>query len=1256
MKVELNKFQHILWKYAELYPKNFYNLGLSFHLSSHLQKELLHQACTYLVQSVDSLHAILVQENGKLWLETQNSTKIDYQLAEGTQSIDICESDMQTFTRKNFDLFTEHPIRFKLYELTDNSFMFVIVFHHICIDGISVIDLLNLLALIYDSLLEKGEYPELEIASMQDGEKAMQAMNIPTRFKAALDYWHPILNMKSQSLHLIDDNTTLAEKNYEFDYESFQIEAILMKEIQHLAKQNTTTPFLIILSAWMLIMNRLTGQEIIFIDTAINLRPAKLHNLIGFFVNNLPMFLSFSNQMNGVEMFNLLTLQRKQLKKVQQFSFPEIAVALKEKKQTNILGNTNVGINFVGWSDSLRIPFENVNCKFYKRLDNFSTFDLLLEVDPTSGYARICYNKALERSFIKILISSFLNVLNTLVQNPTIPLSKVQLCSKDQIENTKAEITARLKSIPSISTSINEVFESIVHKYPQRTALVYNKQRLSFENLLMLSKTYAQNIRYQYQSQFHKELDLGTPIGISTTNKMQAIIWIFSILRAGGSYVFLPTDYPIQRLQFWVDDYHIPCILLGEGGKIITQLKNVFICTPNSKTIESSPLPTVKPNTTAYIISTSGTTGQPKGVPISHKQIILLSQSEAGFKNRQYTMLQYASLTFDASVWELFTGLLHGNTVVCATDEERLSPTLLSQLIEKESVSLALLPPVLLQTIQDETPYKLTPLKTLCVGGDATPERVIRYWQKGRQLYNLYGPTEATVVATACETNETTRANDIGKPLNSVSIYILDTHLNIQPDFFKGELYLGGPQLTSGYINRSELNASKFIQNPYASDMDRELGQNLMLYKTGDIVSRQPNGHILFHGRCDYQVKVHGFRIELGEIENQLNQLSNVLRAVVVLRTIDDESQIVAYVQLRSGFSNASATSLRKDLEKYLPYYMIPAVWSFVESFPMTTNGKIDLKLLPAPEIAKDNNLSIKPTTSDEQLLTAIVNSVLGTNNISIDTDLFNLGLTSIQVMIIVSQASSLGLELSASAFYRYRTIQAIANHKEASLCFWHSWQENKPIAIIVCGDTHFAPDYLNVANRLAETYSVLVLESYHEYQHTVPWESLIQVYKTIVNQILNGREPELICGFCIGGEIALSIASLLVKNASAPHLLLLDSFANRNKLLPVAMDYPGISIAMAARYQEETNTLLQTEQLPDYSGDIHIVLANQFTTERMQADENLCSNLLQQFEGNATEWKRRYPQCTIEWVEAQHWNLLSRYSPNLTNKIKNNI
>ena len=139
MKVELNKFQHILWKYSELYPKNFYNLGLSFHLSSHLQKDLLHQACTYLVQSVDSLHAILIQENGKLWLETQNSTKIDYQLAEGTQSIDICESDMQTFTRKTFDLFTEHPIRFKLYELTDNSFMFVIVFHHICIDGISVI-------------------------------------------------------------------------------------------------------------------------------------------------------------------------------------------------------------------------------------------------------------------------------------------------------------------------------------------------------------------------------------------------------------------------------------------------------------------------------------------------------------------------------------------------------------------------------------------------------------------------------------------------------------------------------------------------------------------------------------------------------------------------------------------------------------------------------------------------------------------------------------------------------------------------------------------------------------------------------------------------------------------------------------------------------------------------------------------------------------------------------------------------------------
>ena len=1247
MRYPLNRFQQMLWQYAELYPADYYNLGLSFRLSANLNPSMLKNAFSYIVQSVDSLHTVLIEEDGKYWLETQNTAQLDFQLATDEYTLEQCAIDMKNFTRKVFDLATQQPLRVKLYKLKDTTWMLSIVFHHICIDGVSVVDLLNMLAKTYDALEKTGTYPPLDTSSLQVCSEVMQKRSNSLHIENVLNYWHDALDGKSQSIQL-SEKSSQENNGYEYDYVTFAIGKDLNERISHLSKELATTPFLIMLSAWMLVMQRLSGQENIFIDTSINLRPSGLHNMIGFFVNNLPLSLSFTEDITCVDLIKSVTLQRKRLKKAQQLPFSEIIMMLKEKRGTAITGNTNVGINFVGWSSALNIPFQQVNCQFYQRWDNHSTLDLLLEIEPTAeGHSRICYNKTFDLTYVTSIMQAFHNVLSEFASTPHMPLSKVSLISAAQQKHLCEEASMNIAKLQEVTKSINEAFEARALGQPEKLAMIYGNEQITYGDMLKTVDRYARQLRHNFRLSKKEDLPVGEPIGVCAENKMQGIIWIYSILRAGGTYTYLPLDYPEDRLRFLIKDYGIRYIVSDQEQFRSLGVEDLSVFAPDdsSNDAEFEVLPIVPPDTNAYIISTSGTTGVPKGFPITHRQILNLLQSHLGYKyDKGGVILQYTNLNFDVSVWEIFGILLGGYKMVIATEDERYSPRLFIDLVDRESVSLAYIPPIFMAQIQAQFPGEIMPsLKVVIVGGDFTPEKVIRHWQKNRLFLNGYGPSENTVYASYCPMKDTSPANDIGGPILGFSAYVLDPYLNIQPDYIKGELYFGGPQLTSGYINRPELNASKFIPNPYATEEDRRLGRNMVLYATGDIVSRTSEGHFLIYGRKDHQVKIHGFRIELGEIEMRLNQHPSVARAAVVVRELGGDRRLVAYVQ---PCADVSVPELRAHLEEHLPYYMIPSAWAFVDSFPMTANGKLDLRNLPEPSIQGSTTGNyIPPVTSEERILVSVVASVCAIERVSTDVNLFDLGITSIQVMMIVSEAATLGLELSASAFYRYRTIREIARHCDSNICYWYK-ENDKPIAVIVCGDTYFAPDYLPVADQLTEHYSVLVLETYHEYMHctsATTWQQVIEAYYAILSKALDGHTPQLFCGFCIGGEMALHIASLFSKQGVQPHLLLIDSFIRRDKSLPVAIDYPGTTEGINARRKKETDEMLTTQELPPYGGEIHLILASQFTTERLHSDKAMIESAQRQFEENESNWRRNYPQCSLEWVDAIHWDILKK-------------
>lgn len=1249
MKLRLNRYQENLWKYANLYPVEFYNLGLSFCLSPKLRPDLLKRAFEYVLNSTEVLSAVLVSDDDfGTCFETENKAPFIFECCDST--LDACRKDMEYFTREPFDLSSQWPIRVKLYHLPDQSFMLAIVFHHIGIDGVSVRDLLEMLACVYNSLDEQERYPDLKVPSWSDYMKGPGKIDQDLG-KQDLDYWKNLLVDKN--CKTIFPEVSVSPTDYTCQFMNFELGEHIMSNVNHVARQNGTTSFLIILAAWMFVLRRFSGQDTIFVDNPINMRPAKSRNLIGFFVNSLPYALAFDETRSVKDLFFELTRQHKMLKPSRKYTITEILGALENERMTSALGKANIGINFVGWSDSLVIPLKNVDCHFYERLDHFSALDLLLEVEPTKvGLSRICYRADFSEDYVRVLMNSLKETLRAFVANPDQKLSEIALLPHEQIKALMLAYEKRLDQLLPVEESINECFERMALSYPEQLALIYDEKSISYQDFHEFCERGARLLRTAYRLRFKEEIKAGEPIGIYTADKFKAILWIFTILRAGGAYVSLDFSYPKERIAFLVRDYGIRSVLSDREEALNVFPSSVLCLSLEEK--EPVPvqeiLPQVDKSSLAYIISTSGTTGQPKGVPIRHEQVLTLLQSGLFVSGPHQRVLQFASLCFDVSVWEIFGTLLNGSTLVIATEVQRHDIVLLKELLISKRVSVALIPPVLLSRFPHQ---EMPDLTDLWVGGDSTSGNVIEYWKKERRFYNGYGPTEATVCATACEMGDLIVANDIGFPLIGVTCYVLDSNLNLVPDYVWGELYIGGPQVTSGYINRPELNKEKFIPNPYATARDRELGRNLVLYKSGDWVSRLPNGHLLFHGRIDFQVKINGFRVELGEIESQLNQYPAVARSVVLVKTVADDKRLVAYILPAENYRDTlSGRQLKIYLSESLPYYMIPSKWIFVKSFPLTINGKIDLKALPDPDMGEDTDADIvAPESTEEHLLERVVAEVCKMDRVSVEADLFDMGISSIEVMMVIAQAANLGLDLSVSRFYQGKTIRAIVRDNKAQFCFWADGtvtDEDKPILLLVCGDAYFNPDYQYFVDRFGKDYAILVLDSYHAYfasRENLGWEELMNVYRRLVANVLGDRVPQLIAGFCIGGEMALSVASLFAGLDTKPTLVLLDSFANRRKWGIWSFDYTESLGMLRERLVEETSGLLKSQVLDAYPGDIYLFLANRFTTEHVQdADKKgVEERVYGQFSENASAWRELVPQCRIEWIESDHWHMLDR-------------
>ena len=569
--------------------------------------------------------------------------------------------------------------------------------------------------------------------------------------------------------------------------------------------------------------------------------------------------------------------------------------------------------------------------------------------------------------------------------------------------------------------TLPELFEAQVERTPQAVAVVEQQRSLTYRELNEQANRLAHLL-------IRKGIGPEDVVAIALPRSLEMIVAVLGIGKAGAAYLPLDPDYPAQRLAFMLEDARPACVLTS------TTISDLFDPWPHIVLDEPVTIALLAQNATdnpqdqhrtaplqtqnaAYIIYTSGSSGTPKGVVVAHGGVANLSavQIHQLALTSASNVLQFASLGFDAAVWEIAMALVSGASLVIAGQDERSGEALVASL-RRHSVTHVTLPPAVLAGLPEDPQLSL---EGLIVAGEACSGELVERWSAGRRMINAYGPTETTVCATMSEPLSGREEPAIGRPIWNTRVYVLDSSLEPVPVGVSGELYIAGAGLARGYLHRPALTAERFVADPFGPPGSR-------MYRSGDVARWRDDGNLEFLGRADAQVKIRGYRIELGEVEARLREQPGVQDAVVLARQDQPgEKQLVGYV-VPAAKQSVYASVLRQELAQKLPEHMMPAAIVVLEQFPLTPNGKLDRKALPAPEYLSHAGYRA-PRTPQEEILCAIFAEVLGLERVGLDDNFFELGGHSLLATRLVSRIrATLGVEVAIRRLFESPTVGAL--------------------------------------------------------------------------------------------------------------------------------------------------------------------------------------------------------------------------------------
>ncbi|MCM3623871.1 amino acid adenylation domain-containing protein [Brevibacillus borstelensis] len=1037
-EMPLSFAQERLWFFEQFEPGTAtYNIPGAIRLVGVLDVHALERSFAEIVRRHESLRTVFSASNGRPIQTVLREMKIplvtvDLQQLPADRRESALRELIKTEAALPFDITQGPLLRTTLAKLGETEHVLLITMHHIISDGWSLGVFIREMAVLYDAFCNQASspLPDLDLHYADFAYWQRQYLQ-GEELEKQLAYWKGVFQQEPPVLQLPTDRPRPASQTFNGDAQRFVLGKQLTDALKTLSVQSGATLYMTLLAGFKTLLHRYSGQEDIAVGSPIaNRNRSELEGMIGFFVNTLVI----RSQPNSVMSFREYLDQVREAAvgafAHQDLPFERLVAEL--VPQRNRSASPLFQVLFVlqnTLASDLALP--GLTMEQLDAESGTAKFDLTLSMresgDELIGYLE--YNTDLfNPDTIARLIGHFETLLGSIVQNPDYKLHELPLLTDKERHQLLMEWNQTQTDYPSLS-SIQQVFAEQVAKAPDAIALVCQTEQVTYDETNRRANQLARHL-------VKLGVTRGELVAVCMDRSIDLIVAFLAILKAGAAFLPLDPTYPKERLAYMLEDARASVLITGGKREDVLpwQHLRVIDLDRDRQQIASEREEDIDTGTTAddlaYVMYTSGSTGKPKGVCIPHRGVIRLVKGNgyASFSPEE-VFLQFSPVSFDASTFEIWGSLLNGARLVLYPGS-KASLEELGKTLREHRVTTLWLTAGLFHQMVDQRLDDLIHVKQLLAGGDVLSvshvKKVLEHLP-GIKLINGYGPTENTTFTCCYPVTDGSLVQgsvSIGRPIANTRVYILDSYLQPVPVGVTGELYIGGDGLAKGYLNQPELTSERFVSHSFDANMDTRL------YKTGDLACYRPDGNIEFLGRADQQVKIRGFRIELGEIEAVLDQHPAVQESVVqVWQGENADKRLVAYLAIPQE-SKPGVGELRAYLQSRVPEHMIPSLFVLLDAFPLTSNGKVDRKSLPAPDesqFARDREW-VGPRTPAEQSLAEIWSEVLGVQRIGVHDNFFEIGGHSLLATQVISRISShFGVEVSLRTFFEQPIIEHLA-------------------------------------------------------------------------------------------------------------------------------------------------------------------------------------------------------------------------------------
>ena len=1003
------------------------NLSVLLEFNGKLHITVLEESANKIIARHETLRTHFSFDKGLLVPEVLPEARItlpieDLQKINAAEHLNIARQHAEREVLRPFDLAQAPLIRLRLYALNEERYLLLVIAHHTISDGWSLGVFLKELMLFYQEIIHGKikSHPELPIqysdyAYWQNGEKPEKDL------QSSMAYWKKQLGGELPVLQLPIDQLRTTKQTYSGGTHRFIISRALTEALEKLSRESDATLFMTLLTAYSILLHRFSGQDEIIVGSPIaNRNRPDLENMIGVFINPVTLRVDLSGNPGFRELLKRVRNVCLGAYANQDLPFEKLVEELNPQRDLSRTPIFQVVFNMQN-SPMPKLGIPGLDISFLDIDRGVSQFDLTLMLTKAEGqwHVTVEYGDDLfKAATIARMFQSYQLLLEDIVVQPDQLVSNLQMISEEERHHLIHDLNQTEFDFPK-EKCLHQLFEAQVEKTPDNIAVVHNHESITYSELNRRSNILAKHLN---------TIGVGPGIraGILIERSFEIPETLLGVLKAGGTYVPIHISFPADRIQFILNDADVK-VLITNTNYTSSAEQNVHVLNLNDIKFASNDCSDPKPSITsadlAYIMYTSGSTGQPKGVMVSHSSLVNFLWSirqRPGIKEDD-VLMSVTPISFDIAALELFLPLIAGATLVIASKEILSNPVLTCEAIKQHKVNILQATPATWQLLIDTGWQGESGLKALCGGEALTRKLADQLLDRAGQLWNMYGPTETTVWSSVNQIYKGDNPITIGLPIGNTQLYILDQNLQPAPVGVIGELHIGGEGVTQGYLNREQLTTEKFIPDCFSSR------PGARLYKTGDNARYLPDYSIEILGRNDDQVKINGHRIELGEIVAVLMQHPSVQDAITIIRTeTSGDKRIAAYYVPKSD-KIPGKNELQDFIREKLPSYMVPDAFICLEHLPLTPNGKIDRKSLPVPEDIRQLTGYVAPRNRIEQILASIWQDVLDVEQVGVHDNFFELGGASVQSLEVVAKANISGLRVSVENIFEHQTIAELA-------------------------------------------------------------------------------------------------------------------------------------------------------------------------------------------------------------------------------------